>query len=172
MTNPVNLPGVLTRVTFIGLVMNVLVPTTLLIVMALIRGEVTGSTGISWQEQSSNQMFFYILLAVAVIDLTMAGFIRRRPPQSIIGSSGLPLAEQFEKSVLGLSWMIFSLNLSCTFYGLILVVLGLKIEVMMLFVALTLIGYQVFRPRQKFVEALWRRLEEAGPGHGDGAGGR
>jgi hypothetical protein len=168
MANPVNLPSVLTRVTFIGLVMNVMVPTTLLVVMALFRGDVAESAGISWQEQSKNQMFVYILLAVAVVDLVTAGIIRRRPPRSVIGISGLPPAEQFEKSVMSLFWLIFSLNLSCTFYGLVLVVIGLRIEVMMLFVALTLIGYQVLRPRQKFLEAFWSRLEQARTGRGDG----
>ena len=161
-SNPVNVPGVLTKVTLTGLVMNVIVPTTLLVVMALLRGEISGTSGISLTEQSENRMFFYILLAMGVVDLALAAFIRRRPPQSVIGRFDLPAAEQFEKSAMSLSWAIFSLNLSCTFYGLVLVVIGMKIEVMMLFVAMTLIGYQLLRPRQKSLEALRDRLQGAG----------
>jgi hypothetical protein len=147
-----------------GLVANVIVPTTLLVVIALWRGGITRSEGTSLIEQSENRMFFYILLAMGVVDLALAAFIRRWAPRSVIGRIELPPAEQFEKSAMSLSWAIFSLNLSCTFYGLVLVVIGMKIEVMMLFVAMTLIGYQLFRPRQKSLEALRDRLAAARSG--------
>lgn len=167
MTVPSNLPLVLTKTTFAGLVANVIVPTTLLVVMALVRGDLTGSEGVPWSESAAGgeqRLLFFVLLAVAVIDLGVAGFLRHRTPKSMLGFAGMPPAERFEKVATNLSWTIFSVNLSCTIYGLVLVLLGLRIEVMMLFAALTLIGYQLFRPRQKSLEALWDRLERADAG--------
>jgi hypothetical protein len=165
MTSPSNLPNVLTRTTFIGLVANVIVPTTLLVVMAFARGNLTEPGGIPWTESAEGgeqRMLFFILLAVAALDLAVAGFLRYRTPRSMLGLPGMPLPERFEKVAMNISWMIYSINLSCTIYGLVLVILGLRIEVMMLFAALTLIGYQLFRPRQKFLEELWIRLEQDG----------
>ncbi|MDD4051019.1 MAG: hypothetical protein PHR28_03835 [candidate division Zixibacteria bacterium] len=169
MSSPVNLPGILVRVTFIGLVMNVIVPTTLLVVMALLRGNIFDTSGFSFAEQPENRMFFIILLVMGVADLALAAFIRKRPPRSVIGLADLPAEEQFEKSAMSLSWAIYSLNLSCTFYGLVLVVIGMRIEVMMLFVAMTLIGFELFRPRLKSLEMLWDRLESERSGRRDGS---
>ncbi|NMC43813.1 MAG: hypothetical protein GYA46_07830 [candidate division Zixibacteria bacterium] len=165
MTGPSNLPAILTKTTFIGLVVNVVIPTTLLVVMALVRGNLTDPGGIPWSESAGGgeqRLLFYILLAVAAVDLAVAGFLRFRTPASMLGSAGVPPAERFEKAAMNISWMIFSVNLSCTIYGLVLAILGLRIEVMMLFTALTLIGYQLFRPRQRFLEELWIRLEQDG----------
>ena len=46
-------------------------------------------------------------------------------------------------------------------YGLAMLALGSPFEAAILFVALTLVGYQVFRPRRKYLEKLYAKLEES-----------
>ncbi len=149
------------KVTYMGLVMNVLAPIGMFVgVMLLLDKEIQSGDGFSFQGNGDVQILFYALLTIAAIDGIATYIIRKKMPAALLQVRGESTFERFEKAAIRFSLVIFAINLSYTFYGLILVLLGAEVEIMMLFMALSLIGYQLFRPRQKYLSRLMKRVEE------------
>ncbi len=157
----VNLMGVLARVTYLGLFMNVIIPATVLVILLLLRGDATGVAGPLWGTEPQGKLFFFALLAVTLGEFAATSIIRRKLPEKALGPIEGPPEEQFAKSALAFSIIIYSMNLSYTVYGVVLVILGMRLEVLMLFAALTMIAYQIFRPREAFLEKLRDHLDAA-----------
>jgi hypothetical protein len=150
---------VMAKVTYMGLVMNVLVPIGMFVtVMLLLDKEIQTGDGFSFQGNGDVQILFYALLTIAAIDGIATHIIRKKMPAALLQVQGETAFERFEKAAVRFSLVIFVINLSYTFYGLILVFLGAEVEIMMLFMALSLIGYQLFRPRQKYLSRLMKRV--------------
>lgn len=151
----VNLTKTLFRITYLGLFMNVLMPIGIFIAAAFLREEnLQNGAGLDIPRDGTLQIFFYAFLAVSVVDAAITYFIRKKYPEKFLRVEGGSLDERFGRAALRISVIIFSFNLSYSIYGLVLLILGSEIEVMMLFMAFSLITYQVFRPRQKYLERL------------------
>ena len=147
--------------------MNVIIPVTILVVAALLnRNALSEAGGIHWEDHPGVKSLFLIFLALSAADFVAAVIIRRRLPSGIVGGGGKTPLERFENSVVRLSIVMYSLNVSHAFYGLALYILGADIEVLILFVALSMIGYQLLRPRSGYLDQLWKRFDPtaAGPG--------
>jgi hypothetical protein len=152
---------VLTKTTYLGLFINVMAPVGLLLLTAFLKGENIQSNGsININVAPVVSILFFVMLFITAIDYFVAYYIRKKMPVGCLKTGNKPLAEQFEKSAFNIAVILYVLNASITVYGLVLAGLGAGMEAMMLFVALTLIGYQLFRPRQSFLERLWDRVEE------------
>lgn len=154
---------VLTKVTYIGLAMNVLFPVTILAAIIIIfSAGVSESGGLHLQGKPTVAILFYIFIAVAVLDFAVAYFIRNRAPAALLDSSSQSVEERFEHSAMKLSLIIFSLNTSYVLYGAVLLLLGGAVEVLMLFAALSMIGFQLLRPRRQYLEELIRKISPGG----------
>lgn len=159
MPTQVNLTGVLARVTYLGLFLNVIIPATVLVILLLLRGDAAGAAGSLWGTEPQEKLLFFVFLAVALGEFAAIAIIRRKLPEKALGPIAGPPDEQFAKSAMTLSIIIYSMNLSCTVYGAVLLVLGMRLEVLMLFAALTMVAYQIFRPREAFLEKLRDHLD-------------
>ncbi len=158
-TNDAYIIRVLTKTTYLGLFMNVVMPIAIFIIVLLITNKtVSTEVGIDFAGRPNLQIVFYVLLLASAIDYALVYFLRRRLPAGILIGEGTGIEERFEKSALKISMFVYVINLSHLMFGILLVILGGTIEVMMLFVALTLIGYQLFRPRKKFLEGMFQKL--------------
>lgn len=153
---------VLTRATYIGLVMNVLFPVIVLVVAVLVfSAEITNAGGLHLQNKPTVEMLFYVFIAVTVLDFAVAHFIRNRMPAALIDSTAGSVDERFERSAIKISLIIFALNMSYVLYGIVLMLLGASIEVLMLFAALSMIGFQFLRPRRDYLETMLKKLSPA-----------
>ncbi len=74
-----------------------------------------------------------------------------------MGLATVPGTASFEKATFTTGIVIFAINASHTAYGILLAVLGASTEIAMLFVALTLVTYQLLRPRQGYLEKVWQQ---------------
>jgi len=149
----------LIKVTYVGLFMNVIIPIIIFAATAfLLNLNIETSEGITFSGKTSVKLLFYIFLVVVFIDGVVTYMLRRRLPSQIKVAEGDSRLEKFEKAVMRLSLVIFSFNTSYSIYGLVLVLLGAELEVMMLFMAFSLIGYQLFRPRQKYLEKVYSQI--------------
>jgi hypothetical protein len=158
-TNDAYITKVLTKTAYLGLFMNVVAPIAIFIIVMLITNQgILTEGGIDFAGRPSLQIVFYVLLLVSAADLGLVYFLRRRLPAGILIGEGTGIEERFEKGVLKISVLVYVINLSHLFFGILLVFLGAAVEMMMLFVALTLIGYQLFRPRRKFLERMFQKL--------------
>lgn len=158
-TNDAYIIKVLAKTTYLGLFMNVVMPIAIFIIVMLITNQGILTEGsIDFAGRPNLQIVFYVLLLASAIDYALVYFLRRRLPAGILIGEGTGTEERFEKSALKISMLVYVINLSHLFFGILLVLLGAAVEIMMLFVALTLIGYQLFRPRKKFLEGMFQKL--------------
>lgn len=167
MIDEIDKQRILTKITLIGLAMNVIIPVTILVVAALMnRNAVAEAGGIHWEDHPGVKTLFYVFLVIAAADFVAAIIIRRRLPAGIVEAGGKTPLERFENSAVRLSIIMYSLNASHAFYGLALYILGADIEVLILFAALSMIGYQLLRPRSGYLDQLWKRFDPAAAGPG------
>jgi hypothetical protein len=149
----VDIGKVLTKITYLGLFMNLAAPVAL-IVAAMLLMEEGGGLSSALGDKSTIGMLFFIFLALSLADGIVTYMLRRTLPGRLIVAAGHSLDEQFEKAAVRISVIIFSLNLSHCIYGVVLAVLGAQSRVVMLFAALSLISYELFRPRESYLERI------------------
>ena len=151
------LTRILTKTAFLGLMMNILVPATLFAILVIFRGGGISEGSLLPTDRPELTIVFYACLAVSAAGVSITYLLRRAMPASIV--KGKNLAREFESRVLAFSIITFALNESYAVVGMVLSLLGMSREVFLLFISLTMITYQVFRPRRAFLEQLRDKLE-------------
>ncbi len=99
-----------------------------------------------------NNLIRNILFIVAVSELAAMQIVKRSMLSKI-----KPLAkdQSFDyRRLLPVSIVIAAFCSAISIYGLVAVILGSELEVLLLFIAISLIGYQLFRIRMKDLEKL------------------
>ncbi len=149
----------LMKTMYLGLFMNTLGPIILMIVVVIARGDsfTLGATEVLPQS-GSMQTLLYAAIALSLVDIIATFFIRKRLFDQSVCPEGMARQEYFEERVASISKIVFIFNASHSVYGLVLYFLGFPVEIMMLFVAVTLISYQFFRPRPKLLAEFFTRL--------------
>lgn len=147
--------------TYLGLFMNVIGPVAIFFAAAFVKGQGFQSAPDVPSFPSQNiQILFFALLFISITDLAATYFIRKnlslRPYPS--DTNGVQF---FTRQMVTISLVVYGMNAMHVLYGLVLFILGASIEIMMLFVALTFISYQLFRPRKSFADSLCEKLESA-----------
>jgi len=156
----VNFTKTLFRITYLGLFMNVLMPIGMFIAAAFLMDKnLQSGAGLDLPKDGNLQIFFYGFLTISAVDVAVTYFIRKKYAEKFLRAEGRSLDERFGRAALHVSVIIFSFNLSYSIYGLVLLFLGADIEMMMLFVAFSLITYQLFRPRPKYLERLIQAIQ-------------
>jgi hypothetical protein len=109
-----------------------------------------------------NTILRNVVFAVAVADLVVIFLIKKsmlnktaKSQSRAVVTSGI---EEYKK-LLNITLVIVLMCAAISTYGLILVILGEKLEVLLLFVAASLLGYQFFRLRPRDFEEIERREE-------------
>lgn len=153
------LTRILTKTTFLGLMMNILVPATLFAILVIFRGGGISEVSLLPTDRPELIIIFYAGLAVSAAGVLITYLLRRAIPASIVKGKILSPAREFESRVMAFSIITFALNESYAVVGMVLALLGMSREVFLLFIALTMITYQLFRPRRAFLEQLRDKLE-------------
>ncbi|MCP4570639.1 MAG: hypothetical protein GY841_23900 [FCB group bacterium] len=152
---------VLARTTFLGLAMNILAPIIYIVLAVFLSGESAAlGGGLKLPNQGYLQTLFYVFLAIAVVGLLATWYLKRNLPWGVITAGGRTTEERFESGAQKIAIIIFAINDIYAVMGVVLMLMGAGFEVMMIFVALNFVGYQLFRPRRTFLENVWERIEK------------
>ena len=148
----VDIDRVHSRLLNLGLVLNVLVPGILLSAGVFLKARgVCGSPG------SDLGILFWVLIAVALSEIPVIYIIKRSflsGRKAFQKSRGHATAEQ---SLLQWGMIIFSLSLAPTIYGLVYYLLGGTLERFVLFVAITLFCFLVFKPKLEEISSFVKK---------------
>ncbi len=93
-----------------------------------------------------------ILFAVAIFDLLAIFFVKKFTLANALKTHAFDQNRDFQqlhKMLLNITLIITMMCSAISIYGLVLVILGEKFEILLLFVVISLIGYQLFRLRAK-----------------------
>jgi hypothetical protein len=99
-----------------------------------------------------NSFIRNVIFFVAVAEMIAIHFIKKTMLANTIKaleSTEKPGNIRLQKELLNITIVIASICSAISIYGLILVILGEKFEILLLFVAMSLISYQFFRLRPK-----------------------
>jgi hypothetical protein len=145
----------LMRATNLGMLMNLGAP-ALLFVLAVVF--LSGTAPRNAMEPGMFNLLLVILVIVSAADLAVALFLKRRllSGGNIFRKTASSEETATEIRFLQAATVIYGINLSPTIYGFVLIFLGASIENFLLFVAFTLIGFQLARPRRRDVDRLSR----------------
>jgi hypothetical protein len=154
---PVDTERVHTKLFNLGLLLNVLAPAVLIFVGALLK-----ASGVGGSPDTDLTIFFWVLIFVAVSEIPAIYIVKRSflsGSKSFQRSRGRLTPEQI---LLQGGMIIFSLALTPTIYGLVYYLLGGSLERFVLFAAITLFCFLVFKPKLEEVSSfVEKRLDSA-----------
>ncbi len=140
------------RLLNLGLVMNVLVPMILIAAGAFLKAR-----GVSVNPGADLKIFFWVLFVVAVSEIPAIYIVKRSflsGHKAFQKSRGHATAEQ---ALLQMGIIIFSLALAPAIYGLVYYLLGGTLERFVLFAAITLFCFLVFKPKQEEISTFVKK---------------
>jgi hypothetical protein len=151
---PADVDRIHSRLFSLGLAMNVFVPMVLIFVGGLLRAQEVVLPG-----AADLGTFFWVLLAVAISEIPAIYLVRR----ALLGGRRVRAktgTRSSAKQVL-MQWGIitFSLALAPTVYGLVYYLLGGSLEKFVLFAAITLFCFLVFKPKEEQIGSFLRESD-------------
>ncbi|NIN00685.1 MAG: hypothetical protein GTO24_22155 [candidate division Zixibacteria bacterium] len=154
---PVDVERLHSRLFNLGLLLNVLAPAVLIFIGALLKaGGVSGSPG------TELAIFFWVLIAVALSEIPAIYIVRR---SFFVGSRAFRKGRENmtgEQALIQSAVIVCSLALTPTIYGFVFYLLGGSLERFVLFAAITLFCFLVFKPKlEEIVSFLDRERHRA-----------
>ena len=152
LTSPVDIERMHSKLLNLGLLMNVFTPVVLIFVGVFVRNR-----GIEAGAVADLGIFFWVLLAVAISEIPAVYFVKRTLLSR--GRSFQKSGEQcgVGQTVIQMGMIIFALSLAPTIYGLVYYLLGGSLERFVLFAAITLFLFLVFKPKQEEIDSFVKR---------------
>jgi hypothetical protein len=152
LSSPADVERIHSRLLNLGLLLNVFAPAVLVFVGVLLK-----TRGVGVGAVKDLGLFFWVLIAVALSEIP-AIYIAKRT----LLSRGKSFARGGEDSTveqthLQMGIIIFSLSLAPTIYGLVYYFLGGSLERMVLFAAITLFCFLVFKPKEEEISSFVKR---------------
>ena len=135
---------------YLGLVLNLALPLGFLVVGLLLRKNGAGAN-----PTPNLKLFFWVLIFISVsgllaIFIFKKSFFAKFSKKSMGAISQIPV----QKSILTFSIVIFALCLAPSIYGFIYFLLGGKVEEFLVFIAVTFLGFRIFRPNLEEIKQL------------------
>lgn len=139
----------------LGLLMNVLIPAIFLCTGAFLRARVIRVNG-----GSNLNLFFVVLIVVALGEIPVIYIVRRNAlgARKVCQESHRQMTT--EQSLFQWGVLIFSLSLSPTIYGLVYYFVGGTFERFVLFAAITLLCFMLFKPKEEEIRSFVQKDPE------------
>jgi len=154
----VDINDILVKPIYIGLFMNVFVPVVLLAIGYYIE-QSGGMSSLRGEPAENVSLFFWVFLALSVIDGGVAIFLKQwKFYQPMIESKGT-FIEDFKKGVFTNSVICYAITTAIAVYGLVVYLLGGTFNQFVLFVFLSFIAFQLIRPRHGFLKKVLEAQE-------------
>ncbi len=153
---PTDIDSIHSRLLNIGLVMNVLIPVILLSLGIFLK-----SKGVKGEMGASLNTFFWVLIAVTLSEIPMIYLIRKTTLSA--RKAYLEGHPQVTAGQLLFQWsiLVFSVSLSPAVYGLIYYLMGGTLERFVLFVAITLLCFVLFKPKLEEMRSFAEKQHSA-----------
>lgn len=149
--SPVEIERIHSRLFNLGLLMNVLAPVLIIIIGTLLK-----VSGVSISGNTDLNLFFWVLLAVAISEIPAIHIVRKSllsvRKNAITGSVSLTP----EQVLMRWGMITFSMALAPSIYGLVYYLLGGPLERFVLFAAITLFCFLVFKPKEEQINSFIR----------------
>jgi len=152
----IDVDSVHTRILNLGLVMNVLIP-----VLLLATGVFFKSKGVRGDMGANLNTFFWVLIAVALSEIPMICLIRKTTLSA--RKAYLESHPQITAGQLLFQWgiLIYSVSLSPAIYGLIYYLMDGTLERFVIFVAVTLLCFMLFKPKLEELRSFAEKQHDA-----------
>ena len=144
-----------TKLLYLGLLLDVLVPAVLFSLGLFLRSQGVGARSVEGLD-----VLLWILLAVSAGE-TLAIYLLKK---KILFAQNMPKARGqnvfLEQMLLRSALILFSLSLSPAIYGFIYFLLGGTVERFVLFIAITLLCFLLFKPKLEEMKSIQNGLSD------------
>lgn len=135
---------------YLGLALNLALPLGLLVIGFFLR-----KNGVGANPTPNLKLFFWVLIFVSVSELLALYIVKKTLLANASKRNFTTLSQSpVQKSILTFSIVIFALSLAPSIYGLVYFLLGGKLEEFLLFIAVTFLGFRIFRPNLEEIKQL------------------
>lgn len=148
-----------TRLAYLGLAVDVLIPTIFFALGLFLRssGQVLNKDKPPLLPAAKLQLLWIVLLIVSVADIALGLIIRWRMLKPVRAAQkaqkmGLRIEQTIQRGAIA----IYVICLAPALYGLLFYLLGGTVEQFVTFIAITLVAYQLLRPRPGLIDELLR----------------
>lgn len=159
-TKNIDLDQIHTKLLYLGLFLDVLVPAVLLSLGFFLK-----SKGIVVRSFTGLDVLLWFLLAVSGGEVLAIYLIKKRvlfaPNMPRAKEEGVFLEQRFLRSAL----ILFSLSLTPAIYGFVYYLLGGMVERFVLFIAITLFCFLLFKPKLEEMKSVKNGLSESSGGY-------
>lgn len=153
---PVDIERMHSRLFNLGLLMNLLAPAVIIFVGVFVR-----SSLVQGGPSTEVGIFFWVLLAVALSEIPVIYLVRRKLLLGNKDTSQVGRGPTTEQRLLQWGIITFSLGLGPSIYGLVYYILGGSFERFVLFVAITLFCFLIFKPKQEEISSFVKRWSDS-----------
>ncbi len=135
------------KATMMGMILGVVYPGAIVAVAYFINSNRTPPIS-----PADIDMFFWILVAIGVIQVLIAFYFRRNLLSKPCVKTESTFAVDFQDSIKKTNIILASFHNSIAIYGLVLFFMGAEIDVALLFAVLSVIAFQILRFRGPLIE--------------------
>jgi len=150
-SRPADTDRIHSRLFNLGLLMNVFAPVILIVVGGLLRAQKVVLPG-----NTDLKTFFWVLLAVAASEIPAIYLVRKALLRGRRVSARAGVQPTAEQTLMQWGMITFSLALAPSVYGLVYYLLGGILEKFVLFAAITLFCFLVFKPKEEQISSFIR----------------
>ncbi len=153
---PVDVERMHSRLFNLGLLMNLLAPAMIMFVGIFVRASLTNE-----RPGVDLSIFFWVLLAVALSEIPVIYLMKRKLLLGNKDTSQVGKSPTTEQMLLQWGIITYSLGLAPSIYGLVYYIMGGSSERFVLFAAITLFCFLVFKPKQEEISSFVKRWSDS-----------
>jgi hypothetical protein len=151
-TEPMDISKVYMKSIYWGMALNLFIPAVLVAVGLFLK-----SKGIPASPIKNLESLMIILLVISISEVAIIYFLKKSLVASIASQKTLPQGTSLEQIFVRYSIIIFSMALAPSVYGFVYLLLGGTMDWFLVFVAITLLCFMLFKPRANEIKKLFDR---------------
>jgi hypothetical protein len=153
---PIDVDRINLKITYWGMALNLFIPAVLIGLGLFLK-----SKGMQANPISSLGLLLVILLTVSIGEIGTIFIIRRNLFRSIVSGTALCKETDLEQILIRCSIIIFSMSLAPCIYGFVYLLLGGTMDWFLVFIAITLLCFMLFKPRPEQIRKLILQTESS-----------
>lgn len=151
---PIDADRINLKITYWGIALDLFIPAVLIGLGLFLK-----SKGMQASPTSNLGLLLVILLAVSIGEMGAIFIIRRNLFRSIASGTTLSKETGLEQILVRCSIIIFSMSLAPCVYGFVYLLLGGTTDWFLVFIAITLLCFMLFKPRPEQIRKLTSQTE-------------
>ena len=153
---PIDVDRINLKITYWGMALDLFIPAVLVGLGLLLK-----SKGVQTSPTSNLGLLLVILLAISIGEIGAIFIIRRNLFRSIASGTTLCKETGLEQILVRCSIIIFSMSLAPCIYGFVYLLLGGTMDWFLIFIAITLLCFMLFKPRPEQIKKLTSQTESS-----------